>query len=96
MLRISGNKGFAMTFENGFTISVQFGSSNYCENRSFDDYGKEMEQQHTTCQNAEIAIWDEVNEWFDFGGDQVKGWVRPDEISDWITRTKNATTIKTL
>jgi hypothetical protein len=26
------NKGFQMTFENGWTISVQFGYGNYCDN----------------------------------------------------------------
>ena len=27
------NKGFNMTFENGFTISVQWGTENYCARR---------------------------------------------------------------
>jgi hypothetical protein len=28
----TNNKGFQMTFENGWTISVQFGYGNYCDN----------------------------------------------------------------
>lgn len=67
--------GFKMTFENGNTISVQFGWGNYCENRGESKPG---------CVNAEIAIWDSENKWFDFGSDSVKGWCTPDEVAEWI------------
>ena len=30
------NKGFGITFDNGFTISVQWGTENYCEHRNLD------------------------------------------------------------
>lgn len=60
--------GFKMTFENGNTISVQFGWGNYCENRGESKPG---------CVNAEIAIWDSENKWFDFGSDSVKDGVHP-------------------
>ena len=37
------NKGFNMTFENGISISVQWGSMNYCERRNYnDDFREEM------------------------------------------------------
>ena len=29
----SENKGFRMKFDNGFTISVQWGTMNYCEKK---------------------------------------------------------------
>ena len=32
MFTITGNKGFQITFENGYTVSVQFGVSNQCSN----------------------------------------------------------------
>ena len=35
MLVSTLNKGFQLTFENGLTISVQFGSGNYCERNGF-------------------------------------------------------------
>jgi len=44
--------GFQMTFENQFTISVQFSKHNY------SDQGK------TT---AEVAAWDNEGNWFYFG-----------------------------
>ena len=32
------NKGFRMTFENGFSISVQWGPGNYCERKDADSH----------------------------------------------------------
>jgi len=36
MFRITQGKGFFMTFENGYTLSVQFGYGNYCANRGLE------------------------------------------------------------
>ena len=77
--RITGGKGFQMTFDNGYTISVQFGPSNYIDNRSFSP-GKpwikmevdgeehhfsslDLEYGHKGSVNAEIAVWGEGNDW---------------------------------
>ena len=30
--KITGGKGFHITFENGYTVSVQFGGGSYCDN----------------------------------------------------------------
>ena len=39
------NKGFRMTFENGFAISVQWGTMNYCEKKNLmAEYKDEMEK----------------------------------------------------
>ena len=54
-------EGFSMTFENGLTISVQFGIGNYCTRNEKDE-----------AISSEIAIWNEDGKWFDFGNDQVK------------------------
>ena len=32
MFRINDNKGFSITFDNGYTVSVQFGPGNYSSN----------------------------------------------------------------
>ncbi len=45
------NEGFQMTFENGCTISVQFGKHTYSD------------QGQTT---AEVAAWDNKGTWFMF------------------------------
>lgn len=67
--------GFTMTFDNGNTISVQFGSGNYCTNR------QESKSETVT---AEIAIWDKNDVWYTFESDQVKGYCNSDEVAKWI------------
>lgn len=72
--------GFQLTFENGNTISVQFGFGNYCENK----FTGQKE-----CKNAEIAIWNKDDRWYSFECDQVKGYCTTDEVADWINFAKN-------
>jgi len=69
--------GFQLTFANGNTISVQFGMGNYCNNR-YDSI--------KSCENAEIAIWDKDNKWYEFPDsmDTVKGYCSSDEVAKWI------------
>jgi len=79
--------GFTMIFENGNTISVQFGDFNYGSNR---DTGSK--EQATT---AEVAIWNKHGQWWEFRTgekpeedtepDFVKGWCDADEVAKWIT-----------
>ena len=98
MLNVINNQyysGFKMTFENGYTISVQFGTGNYCENRSFSTNQVDTDIPKS-CANAEIAIWDSNNKWFNFGNDEVMGWVSADDIADWIYRVKNAESLETI
>ena len=83
MFRSTQNQGFQITFENGWTISVQFGTSNYCSRRYSDtEYGKSIIESP----NAEIAIWDKNGEWYNFGSDEVKGYCTPDEVAEWIDK----------
>lgn len=71
--------GFQMTFENGNTISVQFGFGNYCDNK----YTSKPE-----CKDAEIAIWNKSGKWLQIDGDEVKGYCTADEIADYIQLAK--------
>lgn len=68
--------GFHMTFENGWTISVQFGSGNYISNREHEG----------TSADAEIAAWPASGEWYTFedSGDQVLGWQSPADVLRWM------------
>ena len=73
--------------ENGITISVQFGTSNYCDRRNMaTSYRGDMDAATPIVESttAEIAIWDENGKWFDFGSDTVKGWVDVNEVAEWI------------
>lgn len=67
--------GIQMNFDNGNTISIQFGFGNYGSNR-----GKSDSQTLT----AEVAIWDDGDNWHQFEGDTVEGWCNADEVAKWI------------
>lgn len=80
--QINQNKGFHLTFENNWTISVQFGNGNYCS-RQNDEVNDFM---HTS-PNAEIAVWRDKrkdNGFITLGYDQVKGYCSPDEVAKVI------------
>lgn len=81
------NKGFKMTFSNGWTISVQFGYGNFCQNNHHPEgYYFSKNQNVTTCEDAEIAIWDINGEWYNFGSDTVKGYCSTNEVAEWIDK----------
>ena len=86
-----GTKGFHMTFENGYTISVQYGRGNYCERRNddmvFDQNGflEEPSADEIISKDCEIAVWYDAP-----GGCQgyvqlsenetVRGWVPIEDL----------------
>ena len=90
MFKITRGRGFQMTFANGWTVSVQFGPDNYCENRSmlFDTAEGRARADilagEQGCKNAEIAAWDTDGNWHNFGGDTVEGWCKPDAVAEFI------------
>lgn len=84
MLKITGGKGFHITFDNGVTVSVQFGWGNYCDNYSIRE---DSDAYMLESKNAEIAIWDKNEDWItkEYDGelcDDVKGYVEVKEILD--------------
>jgi len=88
--RVTGNKGFQMKFENGWTISVQFGYGNYCDNYQHPD-GYDFAKGLNVVQSsdAEIAIWsgDGAGDWYTFeNGDTVLGHQTPDQVAEWIAK----------
>lgn len=78
MFKTTANKGFHMTFDNGVTISVQFGYGNYCDNRDLITLSDFID---TSSSNAEIMIWNDdkviTNELF---GDDVQGYLSANEV----------------
>lgn len=60
---ITHKKGFQITFENGWTVSVQFGPGNYCDNYGREG-GKEEEASGSEgSTTAECAIWNREGKW---------------------------------
>ena len=91
MFRSVQNSGFQMVFQNGYTISVQYGPLNYCEKRSSDYFGPvkpaEGGMLRWESKDAEIAIWSSDKVWYEFeDGQEVKGWCSPDEVAEWISK----------
>lgn len=82
----NSNKGFSITFQNKWTISVQFGVGNYCENGYIGEYGGEKLKEKHFSSDCEIAIWDESGEWYNFGYDHVQGYCTPKEVAEWIDK----------
>jgi hypothetical protein len=68
-------KGFHVKFANGWTVSVQFGRGNYCENRCANK---------NTSSDAEIAAWNKEGKWYRFDGDDVKGYCKPEEVVQFM------------
>lgn len=82
MFRICSGKGFQVVFENGYTVSVQFGGGNYCDN-----YNDHISPQAWVASgekgsaDAECAVIFqgkllELEGW----GDSVKGRMSPKEV----------------
>ena len=85
VFKITEGKGFQMTFQNGWTVSVQFGAGNYCENNMMSV--SNTPKGHS--KDAEIAAWDKDGNWHTFEYDDVKGYCSADEAADFITKIKS-------
>lgn len=72
--KISDQKGFHVTFENGWTVSVQFGRGNYCENYGFEgenpsDPSSAYRGPVPHSRDAEVAAWSPDGAWFPIAED---------------------------
>ena len=92
MFSISGNKGFRITFENGNTISVQWGPANYCDPAHSDgrnaSWDAPMRSGAWKASSVEVAAWNEDG-WHDFGCDKVAGWQSPAEVLEFMNFVAN-------
>jgi len=82
MFKITRKKGFHIKFENGYTVSVQFGPGNYCSN-----YDREIGRDEEKCgsvgsPDAECAVWKEGGELLPHfeNGNTVCGQMSPKEV----------------
>jgi hypothetical protein len=81
MFRITGGKGFHITFKNGYTVSVQFGPGNHCEHKD-RDFGHDSS---AVCgaegsESAEIAVMDPNGDFISWKGDDVLGWQSAEDL----------------
>ena len=57
MFKITRKHGFHITFENGYTVSVQFGPGNYCDNYDMEIGREDEKAGERGSSNAECAVW---------------------------------------
>ena len=102
----SYNKGFSMTFGNGFSISVQWGVGNYCEKRDSGEWNEATKHDFWSSNSAEIAVFGIDGEFISISGyelenedgtvkkvnDVVSGWLSADTVAKCITIIQSATT----
>ena len=97
----TNNKGFQMTFENGFRISVQWGVGNYCQRKEDGEYGESMKTEFWESNSAEIAVFN-TNEAKMLaekgmislnGKDVVSGWLSADQVAKAISVVQSAKTV---
>lgn len=89
MFKITLGRGFQITFENGWTVSVQFGPYTYCLNR---DYPLSANQSYTRanidagehgCADAEVAWWPKDGDIIDDGDETtttLRGYQTPAQV----------------
>ena len=90
----SYNKGFRMTFGNGFSISVQWGVGNYCEKKESGQWDESTKYAEWDSNSAEIAVFDKDGEFITITNypDVVAGWLSSDTVAKCITIIQSATT----
>tara|TARA_Y100001951_G_C11282919_1_gene266635 strand:+ start:1218 stop:1529 length:312 start_codon:yes stop_codon:yes gene_type:complete len=80
------NKGFHIKFDNGLTLSVQFGRGNYCDNRDYSRLDMPFcDDDYDPCRNAEIAVFDREGDLVPISErDDVAGYVDINHVLDFI------------
>jgi hypothetical protein len=106
MFKITQGKGVNIKFENGWSISIQWGPGNYCHARQdgFLDAPEDTETwfaavgEHGSL-TAEIAVRNPNGGMIGLEGvphcgeDSVKGWLTPNQVLDimnWVVARKPA------
>jgi hypothetical protein len=92
MFGITDNKGFIISFTNGYSVSVQFGSGNYCANRALpiSNFGETAPDSDT----AETALMTEDKGFIEYQGDMVQGYMSPKDVLILLNYAENLPSIK--
>lgn len=88
MFRINDNKGFSVTFPNGYTVSVQFGPGNYSSNR-METYDTAMNKPQSAAL-AETALISPSGDFVAYKDNDVQGY---QSVSDVLELLNYASTL---
>lgn len=92
----TGGRGFHLTFDNSWTVSVQFSGGHYCDNYD-KKWNLAMEKaakgDSIRSSTAEIAVWsnrisDSNLIWLE--GDTVRGYTTANEVAQVINKVSTA------
>jgi len=75
-------QGFHMTFKNGYTISVQFGSGNHCSNSLIPIETDREKKTFGKCMNCETAIFKQKGKFLKYKGEEFQGWQTTKEVAE--------------
>jgi len=93
MFSVKGGQGFQITFENGYTVSVQFGKYHYCSNKM--RYRDFHEDYANDCRNAETAIFYKGDRPFHkYKGGDVQSYQNPKEVLETLKYAESLTNPK--
>jgi hypothetical protein len=85
------NKGFGMTFDNGFTISVQWGTENYCEKKNTTIHPIDpMKHDKWDSLSAEVAVFEGEKMLSIALDDDVIGWSPAEHVAHYISIVSTA------
>lgn len=93
-LYAEAGRGFQITLENGYTVSVMFGPNHYCDNRDIFAGVPYEPPNRITSPNAEVAVIDPAGRmmdmsWFVPGADDtVIGWASADTVAQLIAEAR--------
>lgn len=83
--KITSGKGFHITFANGYTVSVQFGPGNYCDNYGMRVGSEGQQAGEKGSSTAECAVWGSDNEFVErFDGQFVSNRSTPAEVLELL------------
>jgi hypothetical protein len=92
MLKVIKNSGFHMTFQNGWTVSVQFGPASYSEHYLTTPDVIAKDARSWSSKNAEIAAFKD-GKFYEFpvspDHEDVKGYCSAEEVADFIHLVRN-------
>lgn len=93
MFKITAGKGFQITFDNGCTLSVQFGPGNYCARRNAE-FNEPKSAHHWESPTAECAILLPDGEFYPLpeGDGAVIGWQTVNDMCALIEVARNIKT----
>ena len=81
MFTSTRGQGFHVEFANGWQVSVQWGSGNYCQNKAMTPDETEGESMLKSV-NAEVLV---IRPDGSYAGDP-KGWQRPEQVAALLAR----------